>query len=83
MATGDLPTPIFVNTLALNGFVNGVLNVAFSQARWYPRDEGGKTIVAIDQPIVVDLRMDLACAQQLQAALVEIIEANTKPKVTS
>lgn len=75
----DNPEPTFVNTLAVHGFVNGNLNLAFSQARWYPQTFEGEVKVAIEEPIVVDLRMDLRCAQQLCDALTRILEENTKP----
>jgi len=67
--------PTFVNTLAVNGFMNGIINLAFSSASWFPED--GK--VAVAEPITVDLRMDLACAQALRDALDRIIQQNTKP----
>ncbi len=80
----DLPAPVFVNTLAVNGFVNGNINLAFSQARWYPKEnDDEKMVVAIAEPIVVDLRMDLRCAQQVYDAIGAILEANTKPAVTN
>lgn len=78
----DQGRPIFVNTLQVSGFLNGVINLAFSTARWYPApdpDDSTKVIVAVTEPIAVDLRMDLACAQNLRDALDRIIEANTKP----
>ncbi len=76
-----LPDPLFVNTLAVNGFLNGIINLAFSNARWYPQQVGDEVKVAIDEPIVVDLRLDLHCAQQVYDALGRLIEQNTKPKV--
>lgn len=69
--------PTFVNTLAVNGFLNGICNLAFSTASWFPED--GK--VGVSEPITVDLRMDLACAQAVRDALDRIIEQNTKPAV--
>ena len=78
----DPVRPIFVNTLQVNGFLNGVLNLAFSSAQWYPApdlDDSTKITVAVSEPITVDLRMDLLCAQQLRDALDRIIEANTSP----
>lgn len=75
----DQVSPIFVNTLQVNGFLNGVINLAFSTAKWYPSRDGDKMIVAVSEPITVDLRMDLATAQAVRDALDRIIEANTKP----
>lgn len=75
----DQAAPIFVNTLQVNGFLNGVVNLAFSTAKWYPRQDGDKTVVAVSEPITVDIRMDLATAISARDALDRIIEANTKP----
>lgn len=75
----DQANPIFVNTLQVNGFLNGVINLAFSTAKWFPRQDGDKTVVAVSEPITVDLRMDIATAQAVRDALDRIIEANTKP----
>ncbi len=72
--------PTFVNTLAVNGFMNGVCNLAFSVAHWYPSIQDGKPVVAVSEPIVLDLRMDLACAQAVRDALDRIISEQTKPK---
>jgi len=84
MANGDLPDAIFVNTLTIHGFLNGNLNLAFGQARWFPQQQvDGDVKVAVVEPIVVDLRMDLRCAQQLHDALSRIIAENTKPQVTN
>lgn len=72
--------PTFVNTLAVNGFLNGNVNLAFSTASWFPKaDQAGTVTVAVAEPITVDLRMDLACAQATRDALDRIIEQNTKP----
>lgn len=77
----DQADPIFVNTLQVNGFLNGVVNLAFSTAHWYPEFDlkSGTTVVKVHEPITVDLRMDLATAQATRDALDRIIEANTKP----
>lgn len=80
----DLPKPLLVNNLAVHGFLNGILNLAFTAANWYPvpdPNNPGQGTVAIHEPVVLDLRMDLMCAQQLRDALDKIIEQNTKPKV--
>ncbi len=84
----EAPKPTFVNNLVINGFLNGVVNLSFSAARWYPvadsdPEKRGQMKVAGTDVIDVDLRMDLFCAQQLRDALNKIIEDNTKPKVTN
>lgn len=71
--------PTFVNTLAVSGFNNGVINLAFSTARFVPVQEDDKTVVAVDGFISANLRMDLFCAQQLMDALSKIISDQTKP----
>lgn len=76
----EQPLPIFVNTLKINGFLNGVINLAFSTAQWYPRTKGDHIEVAVEEPITVDLRMDLATAQAVRDALDRIIEQNTTSK---
>lgn len=75
--------PTFVNTLAVNGFLNGNVNLAFSAAHWYPVLVDGKSQVGISEPIVLDLRMDLSCAQALRDALDRILSEQTKPKPES
>lgn len=70
---------IFVNSLAVRGFANGVLNLAFSTAQFLPETTGGETIVGAQEIITANLRMDLFCAQQVYAALGAIIEQQTKP----
>jgi hypothetical protein len=75
----DQADPTFVNTLKVHGFLNGVVNLAFSTAKWFPVTQGGETRVAVDEPITADLRMDLSTAIALRDALEVIIDANTKP----
>jgi hypothetical protein len=77
----DQADPTFVNTLQVSGFLNGVINLAFSTAKWYPHFDpvANKAIVAVSEPITVDLRMDLATAQAVRDALDQIIAQNTKP----
>lgn len=72
----------FVNTLAVSGFNNGIINLAFSTASFTPRDDDGQTIVAVDEYISANLRMDLFCAQQLHDSLAKIIAQQTKPGPT-
>lgn len=69
----------FVNTLAVSGFNNGIINLAFSTANFVPEVKGDKTIVAVDDFISSDLRMDLFCAQQLHDSLGKILAQQTKP----
>lgn len=75
----DQADPIFVNTLQVNGFLNGIINLAYSTAKWYPQQDGDKTVVAVSEPITADLRMDLMTAIATRDALDRIIEQNTKP----
>lgn len=78
----DKPQVIFVNTVAVNGHANGVVNVAFATNDYLPAlGEDGKAIVSADQTITANLRMDLYCAQQLHAAIGAILEKQTKPAV--
>lgn len=70
---------VFVNTLAVSGFNNGICNLAFTTASFIPQDEEGKVVVALDEFVSANLRMDLLCAQQVRDALSKIIEANTSP----
>ena len=66
----------FVNEIGNMGFLNGILNVTFTVARFTP--EG--TQIVPDMVIASRLRMDLQCAQQLHQMMGQIIEQNTKPK---
>ncbi len=70
----DVPIT-FVNEIGNMGFLNGVLNVTFTAARFTP--DG--TQIAPDIIVASRLRMDLKCAQQLHEMVGQIIEANTKP----
>jgi hypothetical protein len=64
----------FVNEVGNAGFLNGILNVTFTAARFTP--EG--TQILPDMVIASRLRMDLQCAQQLHTMIGQIIENNTK-----
>lgn len=75
----ESPQIIFVNTLAVSGFNNGVVNLAFTTASFVPREDGDKVVVAVEGFVSANLRMDLFCAQQLRDALDKIIAQNTKP----
>lgn len=72
--------PTFVNTLAVHGFLNGVLNLTFTTAQWFPVENAGMISVGVDNPVTLDLRMDLATAQATRDALDKIISEQTKPK---
>jgi hypothetical protein len=67
----------FVNDVAGIGFLNGVLNVTFTQARWTPNQMGQENIPP-DLIVAARLRMDLMCAQVLRDQLSKIIEAETR-----
>ena len=80
---------VFVTELEVSGFMNGVINLAFSTAQFVPvdvvDDEASidnprtKTIVAHEPVITANLRMDLRLAQILRARLDELIEDQIKP----
>lgn len=80
----------FVNELEVSGFVNGVINMAFSTMQfvpiWSPPDTptGQPTLVVSPEPkITVNMRFDLRLAQIMRDRLDQLIEENTKPKVTN
>jgi hypothetical protein len=83
------PEVVFVNNLAAWGFLNGVINVAFSTYEFLPvphmdPDTGDIQIkVMPSEKVSANLRFDLVVAQQVRDALDQIIETNTKPKVTN
>lgn len=79
----DLPNPTFVNVVAVSGFMNGNVNMSLAATRWYPTNDGDKPIVGADEVIMVDLRFDLLCAQQMRDALNRIIDENTKSVVVN
>ncbi len=71
----DVPV-VFVNSVAVSGFLNGIVNVGFSTAKFLPADDGK---VKLAEAITANLRMDLLCAQQLHDSLAKILEQQTKP----
>lgn len=80
----NLPAPTFVNMVSVNGFMNGVVNMSLGVQRWYPSPNAdGTMVVEADELILVDLRFDLFCAQQMRDALDRIISENTKPAMTN
>lgn len=76
-------TPIvFVNSVAVSGFLNGIINTAFATAQFIPSVDGtGKPTGKVDvsEVITANLRMDLHCAQQLHDSLASILAQQTKP----
>lgn len=72
----DVPV-IFVNSVAVSGFGNGICNFAFSTAQFLPTADGKVHLAEI---ITANLRMDLLCAQQLHDSLASILAQQTKPK---
>jgi len=69
----------FVTDLEVSGFLNGVLNMAFSTAQFVPQIVEGEMMVSAAPKITVNLRFDLRLAQILRDRLDEIIDENTKP----
>ena len=70
-------TPIiFVNSVAVHGSLNGVVNMLLSTAQFLPDGTGE---VKIEPRMAVDLRFDLYCAQQIHDAIGKILEDQTKP----
>ena len=69
----------FVNSLAVRGFGNGIVNLAFSTAQFLPETVDGKAQVSAQEVITANLRMDLYCAQQVYEALGKIIAEQTSP----
>jgi hypothetical protein len=65
---------VFVNSVAVSGFGNGVCNFAFSTAQFLPTPDGK---VQLAETITANLRMDLLCAQQLHDSLAKIIAQQT------
>jgi hypothetical protein len=76
------PEVTIVNTLAVSGFLNGIVNLGFTTAQFLPRQlrppEGDGMIVDAAEIMTANLRMDLVCAQQVHDALGRILEQNTK-----
>lgn len=78
---------VFVNDLEVSGFVNGVVNMAFSTLQFVPdtRVVGDEVKLVIEpMPVITaNLRFDLRLAQIMRDRLSHIIEENTKPKVNN
>lgn len=69
----------FVNAVEVQGFLNGVVNLTLTTARFTALRNA---TVAQDEIVSARLRFDLLVAQQLRDALDEIIQKNTKPAVS-
>jgi hypothetical protein len=88
MAMEDKSEVTYVTGLATWGFLNGVINVAFTTARFLPEttqmigEEPETKVVSADY-ISANLRLDLNVAMLLRDALDGIIEQQTKPKVSN
>ena len=76
----DKPPIVFVNSLVVSGFNNGIVNLAFSTAEYVPGvDQNGQKVVDVAEFISANLRMDLFCVQQLHDSLAQILAQQTKP----
>jgi len=82
------PEVVYVTSLAVSGFLNGIVNLGFSTAQFLPElvpdpDEKGQyvTKVMAAEVMTANLRFDLLVAQQVHDALGKMIEQHTKPKV--
>lgn len=84
MSKPDNKTEVtFVNSLAVNGFLNGNVNLTFLTHRWtlaFDPAEPSKPIVNVDSYTSCLLRMDLNCAMEVRDALDKIISQHTKEK---
>jgi hypothetical protein len=74
MSDKEIPV-VFVNTLEVQGTLNGVVNLLFATAKFIP--DGAE--VAVQKSHTLDLRFDLFCAQSVHDALTKILADNTKP----
>lgn len=81
---------VFVNELEVSGFVNGVVNMAFSTLQFVPASElvrseedpnmmEEKLVISPAPVITANLRFDLRLAQIIHARLGQFIEEHTKP----
>ena len=66
----------FVNSVAVTGFLNGIINVGLSTAQFLPTSDGEVVAAEI---VTANLRMDLLCAQQLHDSLARILAQQVKP----
>jgi hypothetical protein len=77
---------VYVTELEASGFLNGVINMAFSTYHFIPQyapaEEGeaeGRLVIAPAPRISANLRFDLRLAQIMRDRLNDLIEENTKP----
>lgn len=80
------PDVVFVNRLSVHGFLNGVINLTFTTARWVARPEmphpDAPLVVQTDEFESAFLRMDLKCATDLRDALTKYIDEQTTKKAS-
>jgi len=76
----------YVTELVASGFMNGIINMAFSTYQFIPEyvspatdDDEGRFEVAPAPVLAANLRFDLRLAIILRDRLDQIIEENTKP----
>lgn len=76
----------YVTGIATYGFLNGIINVAFTTVRWEPRfdEKEGEHLTVPILDITADLRLDLNVAQQLHESLGRLLEEHTgAPRVSN
>lgn len=80
----------YVTELEVSGFLNGVINMAFSTAQFIPEvvlgepgSDTARMVVAPAPVITANLRFDLRLAQVIRDRLDELIEENTKPRAAN
>ncbi len=85
MSMEDKSEVTYVTGLATWGFLNGIINVAFTTARFLPEvdDDTEEVKVVSADYISANLRLDLNVAMQLRDVLDGIIAQQTKPKVSN
>lgn len=83
------PEVVYVTSLAVSGFLNGIVNLGFSTAQFLPiphHDSAtGETEVKVQaaEVMTANLRFDLMVAQQVHDALGKMLDQHVKPKVTN
>lgn len=80
---------VYVSELVASGFVNGVINMAFSTYQFVPEfepgdpadpEDQGRVVVAPMPMLSANLRFDLRLAQIMRDRLEQLIEDHTKPQ---
>jgi len=79
---------VYVTELVASGFMNGIINMAFSTYQFipeyvHPENEDPHFEVAPAPVLSANLRFDLRLAIILRDRLDQIIEENTKPRVSN